>query len=84
MPPAEFNIRLSYRNPFLPSPNDLYCIGFCMTNLEFTISLIQTLLVVVGLVLLVSKSGIFELRAHRRRVEELLERIAQAAESKKP
>jgi hypothetical protein len=50
---------------------------------EIFLSLVPALVLGVGCVLMVRKSGLFEQRAHRQRVEELLERIAQAVEKEK-
>lgn len=55
-----------------------------MTLNEILLSLMPMLILGVGLVVMVRKSGIFEQRAHRQRVEALLERIAQAVEKEKP
>ena len=55
-----------------------------MTFTDLLISSIPMLIVLVGVVLIVRKSGAFEQRAHRRRVEDLLERIARAVERNQP
>lgn len=54
-----------------------------MTTNEVFLSLMPTLILGVGCVLMVRKSGLFEQRAHRQRIEALLERIAQAVEKGK-
>jgi Na+/H+ antiporter NhaB len=54
-----------------------------MTFNEILPSLMPTLILGVGCILLIRKSGLFGPRAHRERVEELLERIAQAVGKKK-
>lgn len=53
-----------------------------MTFNEILLSLMPTFILGVGCVLLIRKSGVFGQRAHRQRVEELLERIAKAVEKK--
>jgi hypothetical protein len=44
------------------------------------LSSLPLLLAVVAMVIVVRKAGVFEQRAHRQRVEALLERIAVAVE----
>ncbi len=53
-----------------------------MTTIEVLLSSLPMLVVLAIAVVLVKKSGAFEQRAHRKRVEELLERIALAVESR--
>ena len=55
-----------------------------MTFTELFISIVPTLVIAISGIWLVNKSGVFEQRAHRKRVEALLERIAQAVENNKP
>jgi hypothetical protein len=55
-----------------------------MTLSELIISSIPLIAVLVVSVLIIRKTGAFEQRAHRKRVEELLERIAKAVERNKP
>lgn len=55
-----------------------------MTLTELLLTSIPLLLVLAFVVIVVRKSGAFEQRAHRQRVEELLERIAKAVERNKP
>lgn len=59
-------------------------LDFSMTLIELLISSIPLLLVIVAAMVIIQKTGGFEQRAHRRRVEELLERIARAVERNKP
>ena len=54
-----------------------------MTLTELLISSIPLLVVLVVAVLMIRKTGAFEQRAHRQRVEALLERIAKAVERDK-
>ncbi|WP_411886808.1 hypothetical protein [Polaromonas sp. YR568] len=54
-----------------------------MTFNEMLLSLMPTLILGIGCVFIIRKSGLLGLRAHRQRVEELLERIAQAVEKEK-
>lgn len=54
-----------------------------MTLTELLISSIPLLVALVVAVLVIRKAGAFEQRAHRKRVEELLERIAKAVERNK-
>jgi hypothetical protein len=51
-----------------------------MTVTEWFISLAPMLLALGAMIFVVRRSGIMQVRAHRRRVEELLERIAIAVE----
>ena len=51
-----------------------------MTTTEWFFSLVPMLAVFGALVFIVRRSGVLELKAHRRRLEELLERIAVAVE----
>jgi len=60
-----------------------FMLDLSMTLTELLISSIPLLLVLVAAVLIIHKTGGFEQRAHRRRVEELLERIAKAVERNK-
>lgn len=55
-----------------------------MTLTELLISAVPLLIALVAAVIIIKKTGGFEQRAHRRRVEELLERIAKAVEKNRP
>jgi len=54
-----------------------------MTLPELLISAIPLLVALAIAVLIIRKTGAFEQRGHRQRVEELLERIARAVEKDK-
>ena len=51
-----------------------------MTITEWFISLAPMLLTLGAVIFVARRSGIMQIKAHRRRVEELLERIAIAVE----
>jgi len=51
-----------------------------MTLTELLISSLPMLIVLAGATLIIRKAGAFEQRDHRKRVEQLLERIANAVE----
>ena len=51
-----------------------------MTITEMIISLLPMLLAIVVMIVVVRKAGVFQQREHRIRVEQLLERIANAVE----
>jgi Tfp pilus assembly protein PilE len=53
-----------------------------MTLVELLVTFIPLLIALAVAVLVIRKTGAFEQRAHRQRVEQLLERIAQAVEKK--
>ena len=53
-----------------------------MTLTELLISSLPLIVALAVAVWLIRKTGAFEQRAHRKRVEQLLERIAQAVEKK--
>jgi hypothetical protein len=55
-----------------------------MTLTDLLISTVPLLIALVAAVIIITKTGGFEKRAHRRRVEELLERIAKAVEKNTP
>jgi hypothetical protein len=55
-----------------------------MTLTDLLISSIPLLIALVAAVLIIRKAGAFEQRAHRKRVEELLERIVRAIEKNAP
>ena len=64
------------------APSDLSLHYFeLMTLDEVLLSSLPTLAALILGIVLVKKSGVFEQRAHRKRVEDLLERIAVAVES---
>ena len=50
---------------------------------DFLVSLVPLLAVLAVTVLLIRRTGAFEQREHRKKVEELLERIAKAVEQNK-
>ena len=54
-----------------------------MNLIELLASLVPLLLALAIAVFVIQRAGIFEQRAHRQRVEELLERIATAVEQNK-
>ena len=51
-----------------------------MNMTDLLLNILPTVIILVAGVLMVRKSGVFEQKRHRERVEELLERIAQAVE----
>lgn len=51
-----------------------------MTFTELLISSLPLLVAIIGAIFVLRKAGAFEQRAHRQRVEQLLERIAIAVE----
>lgn len=51
-----------------------------MTFTELLFSVLPIFIAIAGAVLVLRKVGVFEQRAHRERVEQLLERIAIAVE----
>ena len=51
-----------------------------MTTTDFLFSLLPLFLLATVMVIVIKKSGLFQQRAHRERVEALLERIAIAIE----
>ena len=51
-----------------------------MTIAEYIISWLPLLFVLVLMMVLVRKTGAFQQREHRKKVEQLLERIANAVE----
>ena len=53
-----------------------------MTLTELLITSIPLIIALGIAILVIRKTGAFEQRAHRQRVEQLLERIAQAVEKK--
>jgi hypothetical protein len=53
-----------------------------MSLIELLYSLVPQLLVLAVVVAVIRRSGVFEQRAHRQRVENLLERIANAVEKR--
>ena len=53
-----------------------------MNSFEYILSYLPLALAIAVGIFVVRKSGIFEQREHRRRVEELLERIAKAVEAR--
>lgn len=54
-----------------------------MTLTDWLISFLPLAAVLIVAAVLIRKTGAFEQREHRRRVEELLERIAEAVEKAK-
>lgn len=64
------------------SATNLQC-QITMSMFELLLNLLPTALMLAFVIVLIRKSGALEQKQHRKRVEELLERIAQAVENKR-